>query len=98
MGYKEPTTIGNLISTSISSIVGNRSSSGLLEQRVINCWKEILGAKAVYSCNESFVNGTLDVHIESSILRNELYLYKESYKTLINNKFSNDIVLNIIIR
>lgn len=98
MGYKEPTTIGDLISTSISSIVGKRSTSGLLEQRVIQCWKEILGTKAVYSCNESFSKGTLDVHIDSSILRNELYIHKDSYKMLINKKFDSEVVQNIIIR
>lgn len=98
MGYKEPKTIKDLLSTSISSIVGKRSSSGLLEQRVVNLWKEILGNNRIYSCNESFTNGILDVHISSSILRNELYIQKESFKNLMNKKIGDDIIRNIIIR
>lgn len=69
------------------------------ESRVISGWGKILGsAVASYTDNIFLRNGTLYVHLSSSVLRAELAMSKEQILINLNRHVGMDVVKDIVFR
>lgn len=71
----------------------------IAEQRVLRAWKEILGeGVSKYTSNVYFKRGVLFVHLNSSVLRAELMMNKESLIKKLNEYAEMNIIRNIVLR
>jgi predicted nucleic acid-binding Zn ribbon protein len=73
--------------------------SKLSEIGVINSWEEIVG-KAISSRTTRifFKENVLHVHLNSSVVRNELLMLRETLKQKLNEKAGSEIVKDIVLR
>jgi predicted nucleic acid-binding Zn ribbon protein len=71
----------------------------LSEAGVINSWEEIVG-KAISSRTSRiyFKDHILFVHLNSSVVRNELLMLRQAIKEKLNEKAGSEIVRDIIFR
>lgn len=69
------------------------------ESRVISGWSKLFGASInAYTTNIYLKNGTLFVHLSSSVLRAELMMSKEQLIRNLNQHAGMDVVNEIIFR
>ena len=71
----------------------------LSEAGVINSWEEIVG-KAISSRTSKiyFKDHVLFVHLNSSVVRNELLMLRQVLKDKLNEKAGSDVVKDIVLR
>jgi predicted nucleic acid-binding Zn ribbon protein len=71
----------------------------LSEVGVINSWEEIVG-KAISSHTSKiyFKDHILYVHLNSSVVRNELLMLRQVLKNKLNEKAGSEVVKDIILR
>jgi predicted nucleic acid-binding Zn ribbon protein len=71
----------------------------LSEIAVINSWEEIVG-KAISSRTLKIYikDGILYVHLNSSVVRNELLMLRESIREKLNSKAGNEVIKDIVLR
>jgi predicted nucleic acid-binding Zn ribbon protein len=71
----------------------------LNEVGVINSWEEIVG-KAISSRTSKiyFKDHILYVHLNSSVVRNELLMLREMLKEKLNQKAGTEVVKDIVLR
>lgn len=71
----------------------------LNEVGVINSWEEIVG-KAISSRTSKiyFKDHILYVHLNSSVVRNELLMLREMLKEKLNQKAGSEVVKDIVLR
>jgi predicted nucleic acid-binding Zn ribbon protein len=71
----------------------------LSEVGVINSWEEIVG-KAISSRTSKiyFKDHILYVHLNSSVVRNELLMLRQVLKNKLNEKAGSEVVKDIILR
>jgi predicted nucleic acid-binding Zn ribbon protein len=71
----------------------------LSEAGVINSWEEIVG-KAISSRTSKiyFKDHVLFVHLNSSVVRNELLMLRQAIKEKLNEKAGSEVVKDIIFR
>lgn len=69
------------------------------EAGVINSWEEIVG-RAISSRTSKiyFKDHVLFVHLNSSVVRNELLMLREALKEKLNEKAGSEVVKDIILR
>lgn len=73
--------------------------SRIAEQRVLRAWKKILGeGVSKYTSNLYFKRGVLFVHLDSSVLRAELRMNKQSLIEKLNEYAGMNIIRNIVLR
>lgn len=73
--------------------------SKIAEQRVIKAWKELLGeGVAMYTSNIYFNRGVLIVYLNSSVLRAELMINKQSLIKKLNDYAEMEIIRDIHLR
>ncbi|MDR1330890.1 MAG: DUF721 domain-containing protein [Tannerella sp.] len=71
----------------------------LMEARVLRAWGEVLGPATVRATRNLYVkNGVLYASVNSSVLRNELWLNRERLKKILNEYAGMDVVRDVIIR
>ena len=73
--------------------------SKIAEQRVIKAWKELVGeGVAMYTSNIYFNRGVLIVYLNSSVLRAELMINKQSLIKKLNDYAEMEIIRDIHLR
>ncbi|MEA3444877.1 MAG: DUF721 domain-containing protein [Bacteroidota bacterium] len=69
------------------------------EVRLINSWEETVGKIIAKSTTNIFIrNGVLEVHIRSSVIKNELLLLKDGLIQALNDKVGNKVIHDIVLR
>jgi len=69
------------------------------ETAVINSWEEIVG-RAINSRTSKiyFKDHVLNIHLTSSVVRNELMMLKESLRNKLNEKAGKEVIRDIVLR
>jgi predicted nucleic acid-binding Zn ribbon protein len=71
----------------------------LSEVGIINSWEEIVGKAISSRTTRIYIKGhVLYVHLNSSVVRNELLMLREVLKEKLNEKAGADIVKDIVLR
>ncbi len=70
----------------------------LKEMELINSWEEVVGVSVAKRTNNLFIkNRKLFVYIESSIVKNELMMLKQSLVDALNNRVKERIIDDIVL-
>ena len=68
----------------------------LLERRLIESWGEIMGKPVARATNKLYIrDGILYVHLNSSVLRNELFMLRDEIITKLNQQAGEDVIKDI---
>jgi predicted nucleic acid-binding Zn ribbon protein len=71
----------------------------LKEVQVVNSWEELVGKVIARRTNRIYIkNGKLYLHMNSSIVKNELLMHREGIIERINTNAGEEIVKEIVIR
>ncbi|MBA7581359.1 hypothetical protein ES708_23261 [subsurface metagenome] len=71
----------------------------LKEVQVVNSWEELVGKTIARRTNRIYIkNGKLYLHMNSSIVKNELLMFRESIIERINTNAGEEIVKEIVLR
>jgi len=71
----------------------------LSEIAVINSWEEIVGKAISSRTTKIFIKESiLYVHLNSSVVRNELLMLREALRTKLNEKAGSEIIKEIVLR
>jgi len=71
----------------------------LSEIRVINSWEEIVGKAISSRTTKIFIKDhTLYVHLNSSVVRNELLMLREVLREKLNEKAGSEVIKDIVLR
>jgi predicted nucleic acid-binding Zn ribbon protein len=71
----------------------------LSEISVINSWEEIVGKAISSRTTKIYIkNHILFVHLNSSVVRNELLMLREALKAKLNEKAGSEIIKDIVLR
>jgi len=96
MRRKNTQTIGEVLGEYLDSMNLKRK---LKESRIEKDWREILGNNAASLTRKVYIkNGVLYAHLNSSVLRNELLMMRETLITRINEKAGEKIVTKIVLK
>ncbi len=93
---KNAQSVGDIIKQALK----NRNlESKVFEQKILRIWPEILGDDIASYTEQMFVkNKILYVKINSSVIRNELYMCRTRLADTINQKLGTHVIDNIIFR
>lgn len=73
--------------------------SKLSEVAVINSWEEIVGKAISSRTTKIFIkNSVLHVHLNSSVVRNELLMLREVIREKLNQKAGSEVIKDIVLR
>ncbi len=96
--YEETRILADLLPELLDKSLGMNSAAGLRAVRVVNVWKDVLGATmGRYSSREKFENGVLVVKIQSAALRHELFMNRKSVIDKVNQKYGSEVVKQLIL-
>ena len=71
----------------------------LKEVQVVNSWEELVGKAIAHRTNRIYIkNGKLYLHMNSSIVKNELMMHREGIIERINTNAGEEIIKEIVIR
>jgi len=71
----------------------------LSEVTVINSWEEIVGKAISSRTTKIFIKDhILYVHLNSSVVRNELLMLREALKEQLNKKAGSEVIKDIVLR
>jgi predicted nucleic acid-binding Zn ribbon protein len=71
----------------------------LAEVDLINSWEEIVGRAISLRTTKVYIkDGVLYVHLNSSVVRNELLMLRESLKDKLNERAGSKIIKGIVIK
>jgi len=71
----------------------------LSEIGVINSWEEIVGKAISSRTKKIFIKDhILYVHLDSSVVRNELLMLREALKEQLNKKAGSEVIRDIVLR
>ena len=71
----------------------------LKEVKLIKSWEEVVGKTIARSTNNIFINNRkLFVKLNSSVIRNELFMLRERLKKALNDKAGEEIIDEIILK
>ncbi len=74
-------------------------NTGLLENRAVSSWEKILGPAVAKSTRRIYMyNGTLYVELTSSVIRNELLMWKDKIIANLNQAVGENIVQEIVLK
>ncbi len=96
MQRKNSQTIGEVLREYIDSLHMRRK---LKESRIEKQWEELLGKNAASLTKRVFIrNGVLYVYLNSSVLRNEILMMRETLIARINENAGEEIVTKIVLK
>jgi hypothetical protein len=71
----------------------------LSEVAVINSWEEVVGKAISNRTTKIYVKEhILFVHLNSSVVRNELFMLRETLKEKLNEKAGSEVIKDIVLR
>ena len=71
----------------------------LNERRLIESWEEIMGKPVARVTNKMYIRDRiLYVHLNSSVMRNELYMLKDEILEKLNQKAGEDVIKDIVFK
>lgn len=71
----------------------------LSEVSVLNSWEEIVGKAISSRTTKIFIKDhVLHVHLNSSVVRNELLMLREALKEKLNQKAGSEVIKDIVLR
>ena len=71
----------------------------LSEMTVINSWEEIVGKAISTRTTKIFIKDhVLFVHLNSSVVRNELLMLREALREKLNSKAGSEVIKDIVLR
>ncbi len=74
-------------------------NKGMLENRAVHYWAKVLGPSVARATHRIYIrNGVLYVEMTSSVLRNELMMWKDKIIANLNQSIGEDIVRDIVFR
>lgn len=74
-------------------------NQGLMENRAIQYWGRVLGPSVAKATNRIYMyRGTLYVELNSSVLRNELLMWKDRIITNLNQAIGENIVTELVLK
>ena len=74
-------------------------NKGMLENRAVHYWEKVLGSSVARVTHRIYIrNGVLYVEMTSSVLRNELMMWKDKIVTNLNQAIGDNIVKDIVFR
>jgi predicted nucleic acid-binding Zn ribbon protein len=74
-------------------------NKGMLESRAVNYWEKVLGAAVARATHRIYIrDGVLFVEMTSSVLRNELMMWKDKIIINLNQAIGDNIVKDIVFR
>ena len=69
------------------------------EVRLINSWEEVIGKTIAKATTKIYIkNKTLFVFLNSSVIRNELFMLKEEILKVLNEKAGEKIIEKIVLK
>jgi len=72
---------------------------GLTEINLINSWEEIVGKAIALRTTKVYIKDhILYVHLNSSVVRNELLMLREALKDKLNEKAGSEVIREIVLR
>jgi predicted nucleic acid-binding Zn ribbon protein len=72
---------------------------GLTEVRLINSWEEIVGKAIAMRTKRIYIRDqVLFIHLDSSVVRNELLMLRESLREKLNEKAGSQIIKEIVLK
>jgi predicted nucleic acid-binding Zn ribbon protein len=96
MRRKNTQSIGEVLHEYIEAMSMRRK---LKESRIEKIWKDLLGANAASLTRKVYIkNGVLFAHLNSSVLRNDLLMMRETLINRINEVAGEEIVNKIMLR
>lgn len=74
-------------------------NKGMLENRAVHYWEKVLGPSVARATHKIYVsNGILYVEMTSSVLRNELMMWKDKIRDNLNTAIGELIIRDIVFR
>ncbi len=74
-------------------------NQGLMENRAVQYWERMLGPSVARATRRIYMyRGTLYVELNSSVLRNELLMWKDRIIINLNNAIGEEIVLDLVLK
>jgi predicted nucleic acid-binding Zn ribbon protein len=71
----------------------------LSEITILNSWEEIVGKAISSRTKKIFIKDhTLYVHLNSSVVRNELLMLRETLREKLNEKAGSEVIKDIVLR
>lgn len=96
MRRKETQRISDILKTVVKESVYEKK---LRETRLISNWEKLLGPGIAKSTSNLYIlNKTLFVHVESTVVRHELFMMRTKIKEALNNSVGTKTIENIIFR
>ncbi len=81
------------------SLKQQKLNKGLLENRALHYWSAVLGEPIAKATHNIYIrNGILYVELTSSVLRNELVMFKDRIISRLNQAIGEPIVRDIVFR
>jgi predicted nucleic acid-binding Zn ribbon protein len=73
--------------------------SKLLEVNLINSWEEVVGKAISSRTGKVYIKDhILYVHLNSSVARNELFMFKGALKEKLNERAGKEVIRDIVLR
>jgi len=71
----------------------------LSEVTIINSWEEIVGKAISSRTTKIFIKDhVLHIHLNSSVVRNELLMLRDALKEKLNSKVGSEVIRDIVLR
>ena len=88
------------IADALSDYIKEMNFEGKInEMGVINSWESIVGKSIAIHTKKLYIkSGVLYVHLNSSVVRNELHMLKQPLMRKINEKAGSEVINDIVLR
>jgi predicted nucleic acid-binding Zn ribbon protein len=88
------------LAEAVSDYIKEMNLAGKLSEiAVINSWEEIVGKAISSRTTKIYIKEhKLYVHLNSSVVRNELLMLREVLKEKLNNKAGSEVIKDIVLR
>nr|WP_321452034.1 DUF721 domain-containing protein [uncultured Carboxylicivirga sp.] len=74
-------------------------NQGLMQNRAVQYWERVLGPSVGRATRRIYMyQGTLYVELNSSVLRNELLMYKDRIIINLNQAIGEEIVMDLVLK
>jgi predicted nucleic acid-binding Zn ribbon protein len=92
----EPISLGDAIKEFLSQY---KHSGKIQEAKVVESWPILMGNSIASLTQSVYVkNGKLFVQLKSSVLRNELMMYKRKIIVAINNHVGSEVIKELVLK